>query len=138
MNPISQELPEFLTLDEESTDAAVAAVTALAKPGRDDRKSCRFNVPQARQSCELKVGHNVLSASLLNASRDGFAVLIDRTDGLSVGKKIELHTNMGWFTVRIVYINKVGRPQGVPPECDSWFRVGMRIKRRLQPGRPLP
>ena len=91
-----------------------------------------YTVPQARQSCELKVGANVLSASLVNESKAGFAVLIDRLDGLKVGKKVELHTNMGWFMVRIVYISKVAPPRDAAPECDSWFRLGMKIKQRLQ------
>ena len=94
-------------------------------------------MPQARQSCELKVGTKVLSASLVNESKGGFAVLIDRLDGLKIGKKVELHTNTGWFTVRIVYINKVAPPENAAPECDSWFRLGMKIKQRLQQQRLL-
>jgi len=73
-----------------------------------------------------------LSASLINESIDGFAVLIDRLDGLKVGKKVELHTNMGWFKVQIVYINKAARPNDAAPECDTWFRLGMQIKQRSQ------
>ena len=89
-------------------------------------------MPQVRQSCELKVGANVLSASVVNESKTGFSVLIDRLDGLKAGKKVKLHTNMGWFTVQIVYINKVTPPRNAASECDSWFRLGMKIKQRLQ------
>ena len=43
------------------------------------------------------------------------SVLIDRLDGLKVGKKVELHTNIGSFMVRIVYINKVVPPRNAAP-----------------------
>jgi len=133
MNPISQKMSKLLVSEEDPTDEKVVTGTeSFSKPGRDERRSCRCMVPQARQSCELKVGANVLSASLVNESAGGFAVLTDRLDGLKVGKKVELHTNMGWFTVRIVYINKVARPENAAPECDCWFRLGMKIKQRLQ------
>ena len=70
-----------------------------------------------------------MSASLVNESKDGFAVLIDRLDGLKIGKKAELHTDMGRFTVRIVYIDKVGQPIDAAFKSDCWFRVGMKKAR---------
>ena len=78
-----------------------------------------------------------MSALLVNESQGGFAVLVDRPDGLKIGKKVELRTNMGWFMVRVVYINKAARPINAAPGCDSWFQAGVRIKQRLQPGRLL-
>ena len=132
MNPIVQKMPESFVFDEGLTDEAITGTTSLSKPGIDDRRSCRRTVPQVRQSCELKVGSNVLSASVVNESKTGFSVLIDRLDGLKAGKKVELHTNMGRFTVQIVCINKVVPPKNAAPECDSWFRLGMKIKQRLQ------
>jgi hypothetical protein len=132
MNPIVQKMPKSFVFDEGLTDKAISGTTSLSKPGIDDRKSSRCNVPPARRSCEVKVGSNVLSASLLNESKDGFSVLIDRLDGLKAGKKVELHTNMGWFTVQVVHITKVTPPRNAAPECDSWFRLGMKIKQRLQ------
>ena len=55
--------------------------------------------------------------------------MIDRLDGLRIGKKVKLHTDMGWLTVRTVYINKVARPENAAPECDSWFRLGLKEAR---------
>ena len=63
--------------------------------GRDDRKSTRNQVSKARQSCELKVGTGVVPALLVDESRGGFAILIDRLEGLKRGKKAKLHTDMG-------------------------------------------
>lgn len=97
----------------------------------DQRKSCRFKVPQARRACELKVEADFLSASLANESKDGFAILIDCADNLKVRKLVELHTLRGCFLVWVVYIRKVARPKDAPPERDSWFKVGLEIKQRL-------
>ena len=83
-------------------------------------------MPKVRQSCELKVGIRVLSALLVNESHGGFTVLIDRLDSLTVGKKVELHTDMEGFMVRIIYINKVARPKDAAAKCDSWFQLGMK------------
>ena len=85
--------------------------------------------PKARQSCELKVGTGVVPALLVDESRGGFAILIDRLEGLKRGKKAKLHTDMGWFVVRIVYIRKAARPSGSDSKCDTWFRVGLRKAR---------
>jgi hypothetical protein len=133
MDPIAKKMPDVYVLEEDSTDEPIVTATkSIAKQRRDDRKSSRCTVPPARQPCELKVGANISSASLVNESKDGFAVLIDRLDGLKVGKKVELRTDVGWFMVRIAYINQVAPPRNAAPKCDSWFRVGMKIKQRLQ------
>jgi hypothetical protein len=124
MNPIVQTMPKSLVAEEQPTGEE-----PLAKLRRDSRKSCRSTVPKERQACELKVGANVSSALLANESKHGFAVLIDRLNGLKIGKKAELHTDMGRFTVRIVYINKVGQPIDAAFQSDCWFRVGMKKAR---------
>ena len=103
--------------------------TGAWTPGREDRKSSRIAVPAARQSCELKVGDDLLSALLVDESRGGFAVLIDRLEGIELGKKADLRTDRGWFKVRIVYIAEAAphaHPAHSDPKCDSWFRLGLR------------
>jgi hypothetical protein len=61
-----------------------------------------------------------------------FSVLTACLDGLKPGKKVELHAYMGWFMVRIVYITKVTPPKNADGKCDAWFRLGVKIKQRLQ------
>jgi hypothetical protein len=136
-DPIAKKMPDIYALgeleeeDSTSDEPIVSSTKSIAKQGRDERKSCRSTVPPARQSCELRVGANISSALLANESKHGFAVLIDRLDGLKVGEKVELHTDMGWFKVRIVYINKVTQPENAALNSDSWFRVGMKKARRF-------
>jgi hypothetical protein len=131
MNAILQKVRKLLVSEEEPTNKATTGTEPDAKPGRDERKSCRCRVPKERRSCELKVGDNVLSALLANESKRGFAVLIERLGGLKVGEKAELHTEWGWFKVRIVFINEVAPPEDADPKCASWFQVGMKVRRRL-------
>jgi hypothetical protein len=107
----------------------VAVKETPCVPGRDDRKSCRNPVPEARQSCELKLGDDVLPALLLDESRGGFAILADRLEGAKPGKKAKLHTDMGWFQVRIVYVREAARPAHANTKSDRWFRLGLRKKR---------
>jgi hypothetical protein len=136
-DPIAKKMPDVYVLEEDSTaleedapriltDKATTGKEPPAKLGRDERKSCRCKVPPARQSCELKVGSNVWAASLVNESKRGFAVLTDHLNGLEAGEKVELHTDKGWFTFRIIYIKEVSTPQDAAPECDSWFRLGLK------------
>jgi hypothetical protein len=132
MNSIAEKMPESVISEEDPTCKEMTDTTTLSKLGLDDRQSCRCTVPQARRPCELKAGANLLSASLVNQSEDGLAVLIDRLDGLKVGQNVELHTDSGWFMVDVVYINKVAPPKDAAPECDSWFRLGIKIKQRLK------
>ncbi len=133
MNPIAEKMPGLYALEEDSTDEPAGTGTEpIAKPLRDERRSCRCTVPQARQPCELEVGTNVLSASLLNESKDGFAILVDRVGWLKAGKKVVLRTDAGAFMVRIVYIKEVAPPRNAANKCDSWFRVGMKIRKRLR------
>lgn len=98
-------------------------------PSRNNRKSCRIAVPDARQSCELKVGAHLLSALLVDESKGGFSIMVDCLEGIKSGKRANLHTDMGWFKVRIVYIKKVARPAHADPKCDCWFRLGLRKAR---------
>jgi hypothetical protein len=143
MNPTVEQMPQmptFLvskekpttventaaTCPQTSTDEAITGTRTLSKPEQDKRRSSRRTIPKARQSCELKVGARVLSALLVNESHGGFAVLIDRLCWLEVGKKVEVHTDMGWFMARIIYINKVARPKAATSKCDSWFQLGMK------------
>ena len=100
----------LLSADDGPIQEAKVVSKKLRKPCRDDRKSPRNRVPDARQSCELRVGNDVLPALLVNESRGGFAVLIDRLEGLECGKKVKLHTDMGWFKVRIMHTEKVAPP----------------------------
>ena len=95
-------------------------------PRRERRKSSRRIVPLARQSCELKAGGKVLSASLVNESQGGFAVWTDRLDGLKIGEKVRLHTDQGWFTVRVIYVREVAKSQDASPKCDAWFQLGFK------------
>jgi hypothetical protein len=73
-----------------------------------------------------------LSAVLANESKRGFAVLVDRLDGLQVGEKLELHTEWGRFKVQVVFINGVAPPEDAAPQCASWFQIGMKVRQRLQ------
>ena len=132
MNSILQKVRKLLVSKHKPTDNAATGTEPFAKRGRDERRSGRCTVPQARQSCELKVGTNVLSGLLANESKHGFAVLIDRLDGIKIGEKVELHTEWGWFKVRVVFINSVASPEDAAPKCASWFQVGMKVRQRLQ------
>ena len=140
MNPLVEQMPTFLVSKEEPTtventaatgpqtptDEAITGTKTLSKPDQDKRRSSRRTIPIARQSCELKVGVRILSALLVNESHGGFAVLIDRLDSLTVGKKVELHKDIEGFMVRIIYINKVARPKDAATKCDSWFQLGLK------------
>jgi hypothetical protein len=75
------------------------------------------------------VGADPLPALLIDESRGGFAVLIDRLEGIKPGKKAKLHTDMGWFQVRIVYVKEAARPAHSNTKSDCWFRLGLRKKR---------
>jgi len=117
---------KLLSSSDDLIEETVTVAKSLSKPGINDRKSPRCPVPPDRQPCELKVGANVLSASLVNESKGGFAVLIDRLDGIKTGKKVELVMKTRSFTVKVVHITKVAPPENAPPECNSWFRLGMK------------
>jgi hypothetical protein len=101
----------------------------VAKPSREDRKSPRSAVPQARRSCELRVGSSVMAALLMDRSAGGFAVVVDRIEGLKAGKKVELVTDLGRFKVKVVYINKIARPKDASTQSDVWYRLGLKIAR---------
>jgi len=139
MNPIIQRMSESLVSDEGPTAVEDTMATrpqpptdkalTSTKPNRDSRKSSRRTVPKSRQPCKLKVGVKVLSALLVNESHGGFggfAVLIDRLNGLKVGEKVEIHTDLSGFMVRIIHIQKVARPKTVAAKCNSWFLLGVK------------
>ena len=132
MNSIFEKVRKLLGSKDKPTGNAATGTEPLAKRSQEERKSGRCTIPKERQSCELKVGDNVLSALLVNESKRGFAVLIDRLDGLKVGENVELDTQWGWFKVRVVFINRVAPPEDAAPECASWFQVGMKVRQRLQ------
>jgi hypothetical protein len=122
-------LDEFLSSGNDLSNKTMVQREPICKRGRDERRSHRHVVPQARQPCEVKIGANVLSASLLNESESGFAVLVNRLDGLKIGQKVQLYTKPKWITVRVVHIEQVARPKDASPsnrECDHWFRLGMK------------
>jgi hypothetical protein len=115
------------------TDGGCALQPSAGKKslGREDRKYPRFKVPKERQHCELKVGPNVYSASLLDESKDGFGLLVDCPMELKVNQKAEIHTYQGWFKVRIVHLNPTSPPKDMDTAAnsDSYFQLGM--KKRL-------
>ena len=131
ISPLSEKgaAADPFSTDADPTDEAIPGKESVAKLGRDDRRSARSLVPKDRQACQLKVGASAFPALLVDKSAGGFAILIDSLDGLKAGKKIELHTDVGRFKVRIVYINTVARPKDAASECDSWFRIGLRKAR---------
>jgi tetratricopeptide (TPR) repeat protein len=96
----------------------------------DGRALSRCPVPPRHRPCELLVDGRVLFASLIDESQGGFGLLLDRLNGLAVGKKARLHTKMGWFSVRVVYINRVARCDDAEEESDFCFRVGLECRPR--------
>jgi hypothetical protein len=125
MSPTSQKSLDFVPQGRaaEKTAPEEEPVVML---GRDQRKSSRQAVPSSRQPCELKIGANVISAVLVNESQGGFGVLVSSLEGVKIGKKVQLRIDAGWFTVRVVYINKAAPPQKTDVKCDVWFRLGLK------------
>jgi hypothetical protein len=131
MNSILQKVRKLLGSKGKSTDNAATGTEPPTKRSQEERRSGRCRIPKEQQSCELKAGTSVLPALLANESKRGFAVLIDRLDGLKVGDKVELHTKWAWFKVQVVFINEAAPPEDAAPECASWFQVGMKVRQRL-------
>ena len=115
--------------DGDSIGAAATVQKKSCATCRDDRKSCRNPVPEARQPCELNIGDNLIPALLMDESRGGFAVMIDRLEGVKSGKRAKLRTDAGWVNVRIIYIKKAAPPAYSDPQSDCWFRLGLRRAR---------
>ncbi len=116
-------------------DGMAEAAVVPRKPGaarQEDRKSPRYPVPEARQACELRVGADLLPALLIDESSGGFAILISDLEGLKPGKRIRLHTDMGWYKVRVVYVNRAAHPTHSDPDCECWFRLGLRKARSFR------
>jgi hypothetical protein len=96
---------------------------------RDERRATRSAVPKEKQPCEIKFKSTVLPATILDVSSYGFSILLDRLEGLKVGKKAHLHTKMGRYLIKVVYINSVAPPDGAPPGSDTWLRLGLKKAR---------
>ena len=126
MNPIAEKTPGTPRSKRAEATKAVTAAKPCAESGNHKRKSARSIVPVARQACKLKVGGKVLSASLVNESRGGFAIWTDSVDSLKIGEKVRLHTDQGWFTARIAYVREVAKSQDAQSKCDSWFQLGLK------------
>jgi uncharacterized protein YbcI len=126
MNPIAKKTLDILLSEKAPTAKAAAATKPPEEPSRGKRKSSRHVVPLDSQSCELKVGGNVLSASLVNESQGGFAVWTDSLDCLKIGEKVRLLTDQGRFAVRVVYVREVAKSQDASLKCDSWFQLGVK------------
>jgi uncharacterized protein YbcI len=126
MKPIAEKTPDILLSEIAQAAEALAAMKPPAEPRQDNRKSSRRIVPLARQSCELKAGGKVLSASLVNESQGGFAVWTDSLDGMKIGEKVRLHTDQGWSTVRVIYVREVAKSQDTSHKCDDWFQLGFK------------
>jgi hypothetical protein len=126
MNTIVQNTRTPPVSDDESTEKAATGMAPPAKPGRDARRARRLPVPPAHQPCELRVKPKILAAALVNESETGFAVLIDRLDGLAVGEEVDLHTDSGWIPVQIVYIEEVAPCAYTATKCDTLFQLGVK------------
>ena len=96
---------------------------------RDERRASRSVVPEEKQPCEIKLKSTVLPATLLDVSSYGFSILLDRLEGFKVGRKAHLHTKMGRFLVKVVYIQSIARPDNAPSGSDTWFRLGVKKAR---------
>lgn len=144
-DPIAKKMPEIFALDEvwvdeedeapaEKSKASISVGTgtkAKTKPTRDDRRSRRYNVPKDRQPCELKSKDSAWPVLLVNESESGCAVLTDRLNGLQNADKVELRTDKGWVTFRVVYIKAAARPEYAPTKSDTWFRLGLKKANRF-------
>ena len=96
---------------------------------REQRASFRCVVPESRQSCELKIGSGLVPAVLVDESAGGFSVALDRPPGLDAGQTAELHTDAGWFAVRVAHVKPIVASEGDDPvateEPSQWFRLGL-------------
>jgi hypothetical protein len=99
---------------------------------KEQRKSFRFKPTPDRQACQLNVGTCKLSATLLDESAGGFAILVDRLAGLSVGQMAQVHTNMGWFNVRVIHLSEVSAVNvaelldvAIVDPQEPWYRLGL-------------
>jgi hypothetical protein len=133
MNPILPDAQDPRVSEQGPTEAATAGTTPPAQASQFERRAPRIPVPQVHQPCELKTQANIFGAALINESDTGFAVLIDRLDGLDIGVEVELHTDTEWMAVEIVYIKKVIPCASSVTKCDSLFQLGVRKTHSLVP-----
>jgi hypothetical protein len=99
------------------------------KRSREDRKSFRCAAVGARQCCELKVGLQVTPAKLVDESAGGFSVLACLPTVVTVNQTLQIHTNGGWFNVRVIHVQEVllrEEPDVETAEQGPWFRLGLR------------
>jgi hypothetical protein len=112
---------------EGSADRPRSVASPVVPAGSNDRKSDRQKVPPHRQSCQLKLGDELLPALMLDTSEGGFGLLISGRHDLKLGQKAPLHTDRGWFTIRIVRIAEAVRPKVAAAETSDGgpcFRLG--------------
>ncbi len=99
------------------------------KPIHEQRESFRCPAPGSRRFCELKIGSNLLPATLGDESAGGFSVLVNHPPGLSADQTAELHTDAGWFEVRVVHIAPVvpskGNDATTAETRGQWFRLSL-------------
>ena len=74
---------------------------------RDQRRSKRCRATDLRPGCELKIGSIVFPATILDRSESGFAVLVGGLQKPAVKRRVQLHTEKGWFDCRIVRVKEV-------------------------------
>jgi uncharacterized protein YbcI len=126
MNPFMKKTPDASNSKRASLGRGETAAKLSEALGRRKRKSERHIVPLDRQSCKLKVGDRVLTASLVNESQGGFAVWTDRLDDLKIGETLQLQTDRACFTVRVIYTKEVAKFRDACPKCDDWFQLGFK------------
>jgi hypothetical protein len=95
----------------------------------------------------LNVGAKRISARLFDESVGGFGVLADERPETTVGQKIELGIDRGWFRVRVIYIEAVDRMATVPDATtgasaatdagSTLYRIGLRCLAEI-PAPPEP
>jgi hypothetical protein len=98
------------------------------RPGENLRKTVRCMVDDSRRQCELCVDARRITAWLQDESVGGFGILVEGAHGLDVGQEAELHTDTGWFIVRIMRVEEIDLSQleGIEGgEQGHWYRLGL-------------
>jgi hypothetical protein len=94
----------------------------------NQRRSYRCRVAELRRDCQLLVDGVTIDGKLQDESVGGFAVLMPHTVQVALHQTIQLHTDCGWFHVRIVYIREILPPKGVDMDAEGanpWIRLGL-------------
>jgi hypothetical protein len=98
------------------------------RPGENLRKTVRCMVDDSRRQCELCVDARRMTTWLQDESTGGFGVLVEGLAGLEVGQTAELHTDTGWFVVRVMHIQAIDSSEleGIEgEEQGTWYRLGL-------------